>query len=86
MYKIEKNVKITEKPRPATKKKYPRLDWMRPVMSKLKIGNSFLIPKEHYADLKSDISVVPYKEARREFGISLTARREKNGIRVWRVK
>lgn len=65
-YKIEKDIPI---PGPS---KYP--------LSQLKVGDSFLAPKDEYAGLRSAI-----QKAQREYNVHFVTRREDDSIRVWRT-
>ncbi len=65
-YKIEKDVPI---PGPS---KYP--------LSQLKIGDSFLVPKDEYAGLRSAI-----QKSQREYNVRFVTRRDGDCIRVWRT-
>jgi hypothetical protein len=65
-YKIEKDVPI---PGPS---KYP--------LSQMKVGDSFLAPKDEYAGLRSAV-----QKAQREYNVRFVTRQDDDKIRVWRT-
>lgn len=76
MYSIEKNVPMPLNNKAGRPSKYP--------LSKMKVGDSFLIPFSKNHDCTRSISV-PYLSASR-LKIKITSRVEQKGVRVWRIK
>lgn len=85
MYKIEKHVPLPNA------KTFTRVQRFRDTLTRMIVGDSFVIPRKDFASLRSTSSIVPYSCARKEFGMRLQAKKvyqnqELVGIRVWRVK
>lgn len=81
-YRICKTIAV-----PGTEKSngVPRITKIRNTLAKLKIGDSFFIHRNQWMNATQGRSIVPFKEARREYGYSLKAKEYKHGIRIWRV-
>ena len=65
-YKIENNIPI---PGPS---RYP--------LPQMKVGDSFVAPKDEYAALRSAI-----QKAQREYNVRYVTRQDNGNIRVWRT-
>lgn len=78
-YKIDRTVPVPGQARVSrTKRIYNTL-------GKLRVGESFVIPKSDWQKASKPQYLVPYKEARDQF-IKIKSRIEPKGVRIWRVK